>query len=269
MGNSAFTRIAGLLIVITTVTAQKAATDPVGRARSAYNAEQFDQAIAAAREAVKTPATANTGALVLARALLGRFRVQRVALDLEQARAALKQVAADKLSPNDYGEYLVAQGLTLYLDGCADGCYSGAAEMFAMALPRAADAAERERVFEWWAAALDRQALYGTPETDRVAIYRRLLDGAATELVKQDGALSASYWLCAAARGAGDLERAWGAAVFAWTRAGGFGERGKTLRTDLDKFVRDVLLPERARLEADPPQAYKRMLEHWEEIKKK
>jgi hypothetical protein len=255
--------------MIGAVMAQKIAPDPIGRARSAYNAGQFDQAIAAANDALKTPTTANVGALVLSRALLGRFRQLRAQTDLEQARAAIKKIAADKLSPADYGEYLVAQGLALYFDGCADGCYSGAAEMFAMALPRAVDAAERERVFEWWAASLDRQALYGTPETDRVALYRRLLDGAFKELVSQDGSLSASYWLCAAARGTGDLERAWGAAIAGWARAAGFGERGQALRTDLDKFVRDVLLPERARLESDPPAAFARMLGQWEEIKKK
>ena len=269
MRNRTVARAIAIVVFITPVMAQRAKSDYTSRARAAYNVGQFDQAIAAAREAMSVPATANTGALVLSRSLLGRFRVLRAPEDLDQARAALKKIAADRLSPADYGEYLVAQGLSLYLDGCADGCYGGAAEMFAMALPRAADPAERERVFEWWAASLDRQALYGTPETDRTAIYRRLLDGATAELVKQDASLSASYWLCAAARGTGDLERAWGAAVAGWTRAGGFGDKGQALRTDLDRFVRDVLLPERARLEADPPSAYTRLLGQWDEIKKK
>lgn len=269
MRNHVVLRAIAIVALVTPLMAQKAAQNSVARARAAYNAGQFDQAIAAAREAAAAPATANAAALVLSRALLGRFRVIRAPGDLEQARAALRTIDADRLSPADYGEYLVAQGLSLYLDGCADGCYGGAAEMFAMALPRATDPVERERVFEWWAAALDRQALYGAPETDRAAIYRRLLEGAAAELIKTDGSLSPSYWLCAAARGTGDLERAWGAAVAGWTRAAGFGERGQTLRADLDRFVRDVLLPERARLEADPPVAYTRLLAQWDEIKKK
>jgi hypothetical protein len=247
---------------------QKATSDALARARQAYNAEQYDAAIAAAAEAARSPASSNAAAVVMARALLERYRLQAAAPDLDQARAALQKVVPAQLGAGDYVEYLLALGISLYLDGCPDGCYSGAAEMFALALPRAPDAVSRERVFEWWAGALDRQAQYGA-EHDRVSVYERLLQGAERELASNDRSASASYWLASAARGAGQLERAWGAVVSAWVRAPGMGPRGAILRSDLEKFVTQILLPERARLEGDPRAALARLSAQWEEIKAK
>ena len=253
------------------VMGQAPAPDALGRARLAYNAGKFDEAITAATDALRAPALANAAAVVLGRANLERYRQSSTPADLEQARAALRLVVPDQLTPRDHLEFLIGLGLSLYLDGCTDGCFSGAAEMFALALARADDAADRERVFEWWAGALDRQAQFG-PESDRGVIYRRMLDRADAELASNDRSAAASYWLPAAARGVGDLERAWGAAIAGWVRARGLGAPGDALRADLDRFVTHVLLPERARqlsADADARPALARLTEQWEEIKKK
>jgi hypothetical protein len=143
--------------------------------------------------------------------------------------------------------------------------------MFGLALVGADQPAERERIFEWWAGALDKQAQYGG-ETDRGPTYRRILDGADRELANHPLSASATYWVAAAARGAGELERAWGAAIAGWVRARGLGSRGDHLRADLDRFVTQVLLPERALQQspdADPRPALALLVGQWEEVKKK
>jgi tetratricopeptide (TPR) repeat protein len=250
---------------------QAATPDALGRARLAYNAGKFDEAISAAKEALEVPALANAAAVVLARADLERFRQSSNPEDLDNARAALKLVVPDRLTPRDHQEFLVALGLSLYLDGCTDGCFSAAAEFFDRALARADPDGDRERLFEWWAGALDRQAQFG-PDEERVAVYRRILGRAEAELARDDRSVPANYWLAAAARGTGDLERAWGAAIAAWVRARDLGPRGDVLRGDLDRFVTLALLPERARqlaADADPRPALEQMLAQWDEIKKK
>jgi hypothetical protein len=253
------------------VMAQAPAPDALGRARLAYNAAKFDEAIAAAKDALKTPALANAAGVVLGRANLERYRQSSNPADLDDARTALRAVRPDQLTPRDYVEYLVGLGLSLYLDGCADGCFSAAAELFDRALARGEVGADRDRVFEWWAGALDRQAQFG-PEGERGVVYRRILDRAEAELARNDQSVPGCYWLVAAARGTGDLERAWGAAIAGWARARGFGARGDTLRADLDRLVTQVLLPERARQlspDADARPILARLIEQWEEIKKK
>jgi hypothetical protein len=224
---------------------------------------------------MQSPDVANAAALVLARAHLERFRLESNRDDLTRARETLATVRPAELTPRDDVAFLMSQGLLLYLDGCSEGCFSASAELFALALARAPAAAlggtERDAIFEWWAGALDRQAQFGQ-SAERPLIYRRILDGADEEVAAHPGSASATYWVAAAARGYGDHERAWGAAVAGWVRAREFGDRGATLRADLDRFVTQVLLPERAGLragDADPRPVYDRLLAQWEEIKTK
>ncbi len=87
-----------------------------------------------------------------------------------------------------------------------------------------------------------------------------------------DRSVVALYWRAAAARGTGDLERAWGSAVAGWLRARYFGEEGLALRADLDRFVTDVLLPERAeRLApgADPRPTLAELQRGWQAFKER
>ncbi len=68
--------------------------------------------------------------------------------------------------------------------------------------------AAHERVLDWWATALDRQASCAadgaTPDLSTPGSSTRM----AAEIAIDAGSTPAGYWLAAAARGAGDLERA-------------------------------------------------------------
>jgi hypothetical protein len=79
------------------------------------------------------------------------------------------------------------------------------------------------------------------------------------------------FWLVAASRAAGDLERAWSGALSAWVRARSMGPRGLTLRADLDQLVSTVILPERAKAltpAGDARPTLATLLEQWEAFKK-
>lgn len=231
-----------------TLAAQKPAADPLARARQLYNEQKLDAAIQAAQDARRVPASANAAAVVLARAYLERFSRTGVASDLADAREALKQVDEARLTSREQVEFLVGLGQAFYLEGCLDGCYATAAEQFEQALARAdeLDILTRESLFEWWAVTLDKRAQL-TPIESRKAIYARVLARAEREVARPESSASGLYWLAAAARGVDDLERAWGAATVAWARARFLGPRGPELRAGLDRFVTQVLLPERAR----------------------
>jgi len=256
--------------------AQAPVLDPLSRARRAYNERQFDAAIDAAREARDLPNLANPAAVVLGRAYLDRYRAKSDksdVSDLEAARKALADVNPALLTPADRAEFLVGLGVSVYEDGCADECLSAAAELFDLALAAggATDAAAREKIFEWWAGALDRQAQFG-PDESRVATYRRILERAEAERARDLDSASAAYWIAAASRGVGDFNRAWGAAVAGWVRAKYLGPRGDTLRADLHRFVSEVLLPERAKQlvpDADPIPQLEILRKRWAEVTEK
>jgi hypothetical protein len=233
--------------------AQKPPADPLARARQLYNEQKLDAAIQAALDARRVPASANAAAVVLARAYLERFSRTRVASDLSDARETLKLVDEPRLTPREQVEFLVGLGQAFYLEGCLDGCYAAAAEQFDQALARAdeLDVLTREALFEWWAVTLDKRAQLA-PAAARQAIYARVLDRAEREVARPESSASGLYWLAAAARGVEDLDRAWGAAAAGWARARFLGSRGPDLRAGLDRFVTQLLLPERARELAGP-----------------
>ncbi len=248
---------------------QTPAPDALTRARQAYNDGRFDAAIGAAREAERTPATENAARVVLGRALLDRARATVDGLaDFEAARRAFALVRPQELGAGDRVEFLVGLGVLLFEEGCAEGCFAGAAEFFEQALDRSATAgADREAIFEWWAGALDHQAQHG-PEPDRPALYRRILARAEAERAARDESASAAYWVAAGARGVGDFERAWGAAIAGWIQARYLGPRGQKLRVDLNALVKDVLLPERARalVPDDPMPRLELLQQQWDAL---
>jgi hypothetical protein len=257
----------GLVVALT----QTPPPDALTRARQAYNERRFDEAIAAAAEAGKLAGLSDAASLVTARALLERYRDAAAPsdTDLAEARRLLKDIDRMKLSARDFIEHQVGLGEALYLENS----YGAASEFFATALARVAvtEPDTRDLVFEWWATALDHQAQFGPP-VDRRVLYARILDQAEEELGRRDHSAVASYWLAAAAQGMDDLERAWGAAQAGWIRARQLGQRGAQLRADLDRLVRQVILPERARrltLEGDPRTALDLYLMEWEDLKKR
>jgi tetratricopeptide (TPR) repeat protein len=262
------------LVLLTTALASMAQVQvgpPLLLARQAYNEGRFDAAIEAAEAALDQPESANEAALVLARARLERYRGPTgVLADIDAAHEALKSVDASQLDDRDYVEYLIGLGEALYFS--VPSQFGGAAEFFEIALARSDQLEPRARdvVFEWWAAALDRLAQLG-PESDRKAVYQRLLAGAERERARDDTSAVAWYWLAVSARGVDDIDRAWGAAVAAWIRSFDLADQGTKLRTDLDRLVTQVILPERA-IRLSPGDARSELPiqeSQWEEIKQR
>jgi hypothetical protein len=217
--------------------------DELVRARQLYNQRQYSLAIDSATTARRTPQQADAATLIVARSLLERFRTEAAADDLEAARTELQQIRPAGLSPSDQAELVIALGELLYLDDQP----GAAAVEFERALDRVdPKTASRERVLDWWASAVDRQAQM-RPDTDRAPLYLRIVARMEDELRRNDASAVASYWLVAGTRGSGDLERAWDAAFAAWARASFTGDRRAQLRADLDQIVTQAIIPERAR----------------------
>ena len=248
--------------------------DVLSRAKQLYNSAEYGDAVDAARDAARTPELASAAQLVVARALLERFRAGGDMEDAAAARDALKQVKASELAEDDRVELTIALGESLYFDGQA----GAAAEQFELALAsRSAKlqpndrrtAVRRERLLDWWATALDRQA-QAAPEPAARALQTRIVRRMEEELRADMGATVASYWLAAAARSSGDIERAWDAAIAGWVRVSQLGARGSSARGEIDALVTRAIIPERARSisPGSPDSAAANMRSQWEALKK-
>lgn len=253
--------------------AQARAPDALAQAREFYNNQQYDDAIRLAREARTIDAFEPAATVVFARALIERFRQTGLASDLDLARNALKTVRVEALGPRDRVELAIALGSSIYHDQSYnfDDRFSAAAEQFELALADAdlLDGRARDQLFDWWAGALDRQAQQGS-EAARRPVYERILARAERELEHDAYSAAGTYWLAAAARGVGDLTRAMGAVVAGWVRASALGDRGESLRLDLDRLMRQVILPERARETVPDGDAHPTLAlleQQWQQVK--
>jgi len=216
--------------------------DAVARARELYNLRQYDAAIKAADEAQRGAAAADEARLILGRAYLERFRGGRDPMDLTDARSALMRVDPAKLSRRDGVELVIGLGETLYFDGQ----FGAAAELFdvALAAPGQVDGDGRDGLLDWWADSLERYAASGPA---REAIHARMLRRMEEEAQRDTRSMAASYWLVVAAHGVGDLDRAWDAAIAAWVKTPHTTPRAIELRADLDRYVNQIIIPERAK----------------------
>ncbi len=241
--------------------------DVLSRAKQLYNGARYGEAIEAARDAARTSDLASAAQLVMARAYLERFRQEGSDDDRDAAREALKLVRASELPDDDRVELTIALGESLFVDGQS----GAAAEQFELALARIdrKPSVRRERLLEWWAIALDRQAQSAADGPAR-SIQSRIVRRMEEELHGDPGATVASYWLAAAARGSGDIERAWDAAIAGWVRVSQLGQRGAAARGELDALVTRAIIPDRARLisPASPDMAAASMRSQWEALKK-
>lgn len=256
-----------VLVMLACGVARAAEPVPLARARTLYNNADYDAAIAAAIEAVKVPAAADAASLVLARAHLERYRQRADPGDLAAAREALRSVRQQALTPRDRVDLLIGLGQSLFLGEA----FGAAAELFETALVQSAPLPARARtlLLDWWASALDREA-QSRPVERREPVFERIIDRMEQELRSDPASAPASYWLAAASRGAGDLDRAWDAAIAGWVRAALTPASAETLRTDLDRLVTQALVPERARRQSagrDPQEASAALLAEWELIK--
>jgi hypothetical protein len=265
---SAMSRLlAGLFVGAIAVGQPFVATAQLVDARRLYNQTQYEDAIKAAVAAQADPATADEASLIIARANLERYRQSYDATHLTSARESLKAVHTARLTPRSQAEYLVGLGEWLFLDDR----YGAAAELFDTALGHSHDVGPggRDRVLDWWATAMDRYAQV-TP-LRRTEIYQRIVDRMQEELRERPESNAGGYWLPAAARSMGDLDRAWQSAIAAWLRVRIAEDQGATLRPDLDRLVETAIIPERAREiagpEHDPKDAADVMLEEWAQLK--
>lgn len=230
------------------------------KARQAYNQGRFDDALAAGIEARRAPATAAAATVVVGRAYLEKFRVTGDATSLQMAHQLFSEVDPGALAPREQHDLRVGLGMTVFYEGRP----GAAAELLEVVLVGASHADElgaRDKIFDWWATALDRAAQL-VPEHARVEYYTRIVTRSEAELVRDPSSVAASYWLAAGARGAGQLDRAWHAAIAAWIRA-------KSARADIAQLVEIAIIPERARAldTRDTPALISAMRAEWEQIK--
>jgi hypothetical protein len=247
--------------------AQGEAASRTNDARKLYNQQLYELAIKAATDARNSGDAVDEASLIVARAHIERFRQTRDANNLSEAQAALRAVDATQLPPGAQTEFTLALGQWLFLSEK----FRAAAELFdsASAGVDMQGPVARDRVLDWWATAIDRQAQ--EDPTHRAALYQRIVDRMEAELRQQPGSTAAGYWLAAAARSTGDSERAWHAALAGYVRARVAADRGAALRTDLDRLVATAVIPERAREMVGPTgdvkPAIDAMTAEWEQVK--
>jgi hypothetical protein len=242
------------------------AADALGDARRFYNLGQLDAAERAAREAARMPATADSARLVLGRIQLERYRHEPIPADLSGAISVFATVDARRLETRERIELAIGLAEALYLEDR----FGAAAALFDSVLDASHMLGEvaHERVLDWWATAIDRQAQL-RPVPERSEMYGRISARMADEISQDAGSTAAGYWLAAAARGFGDPDRALNEATAAWARALLARDGGVTLRADLDRLVVQGILPDRAaRLSVrDHTQALAGMVGEWEAFK--
>jgi hypothetical protein len=252
-----------------------AAQSDLEKARALYNAGQYDASMAAAASAKNKPAAASSATLIAARARLERFRQTNDPNELTAARADLVSLNPSMLAPQEIIEWQIGLGTALFLDNQP----GAAAEMFTTVLPTARGrlpAAEFDKLLEWWASTLSRVAESQSGAARKEA-YGAMLSAVRAELERNPLSRPTAYWVVVASRGAGDFDGAWNSAFTAWIRAGAQPD-GKQLRSDLDRFVTQTLIPERAqartgqRLDARATQAeiaalteqWRTLAQHWQ-----
>jgi len=240
------------------------------KSRQAFNQGQYDQAIVAATEARKVPSLAGAASVVLGRASVERYLLKSDSADLVQAHSVLADLDSSRLSAADRRDLTIGLGLTVYFEGRP----GAAAELLEVALTApaevSADSRAHERLFDWWATAVDRAAQLA-PDAGRHGYYERIVNRSEAELARNPSSTAAGYWLAAGARGTAELDRAWNAAIAAWIRAKALPSsgNGSNARADIDLLVTAAIIPERARaLDGRATQALvAAMRAEWEQIK--
>jgi hypothetical protein len=256
--------VAALLL---TIAGPVGATDPLTEARRLYNVGQYETAERLAREAAAIPARSDAARVVLGRIQLERYRQSADQRDLATARESLRMVDTASLDAAERVELTIGLAEALYFEEQ----YGAAAQVFESVRQRSVllGTAAHERVLDWWATSVDKQAQSRQPD-ERPALYARILDRMTEEIAEYPGSTAAGYWLAAAARASGDLERAWHAALAGWLRAALAADRGAALRADLDRLMNQAIIPERvAKLaKGDSKEAQTAMTAEWDAYKK-
>jgi hypothetical protein len=260
-----FCRAIAVIVLLAWPHAGLAAEPPaLAKARALYNAGSYDAAIESARQARGDRQFADAAALVIGRSHLERFRLKAAPEDLSTARATLAGIRNGALSARDQVDLLIGLGQTLYFGEQ----FGAGAELFERALGHASmlSPPDRSRLLDWWATALEREA-QTRPLEARAVVFDRIVVRMEEELAGDAANAVANYWLAAAARGEGDLERAWDAAVAAWILSTLAPETSTSLRADLERLVTEALIPERARTRAQREDYGTALRVEWERVK--
>jgi hypothetical protein len=261
-------RVGALGLVLLGLAATGWAAEPpaLAKARTLYNAANYEGAIDAAAVARRQPAFADAAALVIARAHLERYRLNLDPRDLVAARETFGTIKFSALAPRDQVDLIIGLAQSLYLGEL----YGESAELFETALNRSAllGARDKQVLLDWWATAMDREA-QSRPADRRRVVFEQIAERMQEELRQDPGSAVANYWLAVALRGSGDIERAWHVAVAGWIRSTLSPETTSELRADLDRLVMQALIPERSRLMAvrDPLEAVNALRAEWELVK--
>ena len=187
-----------------------AAVDALANARKLYNLGQYDRALDAAREAEASPTTVVVGAsgdrTDSARALSSDGRARRSRRRPRVACATStpgRSTCANASSCRSASPRCCISTIgSAPLPSCSTRSWIRR---------RCSEPEGHERALDWWASALDRYAQRQLPE-DRGAVYERIIRRMEEEVRRDASSTAASYWLVAATRGAGDLDRSWAAA---------------------------------------------------------
>jgi hypothetical protein len=233
----------GILAAALCLPRPAAAQSELERARLHYNAGNFDAAIASAEGARRKAANAPASVLIIARSRLERFRLLANPEDLNAARTELIAINFRALSRQEMLEWQIGLGEALFLDNLP----GPASEMFRAVIPSARaqlSSSEIEKLIEWWATSISRVAESANGAA-RIDEYRELRTVCEGELDHEPASRAATYWIVAALRGTGELDRAWNAAIAGWIRASAM-PRADELRADLDRLVVQTIIPERA-----------------------
>ena len=148
---------AAVVVLLLVYPALAAAQSDLERARTLYNAGQFDESIAVAAIARKKTEAAPSATLIAARARLELFRQKNDPQDLAAAREDLTALNPRVLAPQEIIEWQIGLGTALFLDNQP----GPAADMFTTVLPTARarlPGAEFDKLLEWWASTLSRVA---------------------------------------------------------------------------------------------------------------
>jgi hypothetical protein len=226
------------------------AQSELARARQLYNQGKFDESIAAAEIARGRPKAAASAGLVIARARLERFRQSGSQQDLSESRKELITLDPRALSAPEAIEWNIGLGEALVFENQPGPASKIFGEVIPYALTRLTSA-DIDKLIEWWASALSglAETLSGSSRTET---YSTLLSTLKLMTDEKMPSRAATYWSVVASRGMGDLDASWSAAVAGWIRAKSI-EGGDQLRRDLDKFVTETLIPERARARTGRP----------------
>lgn len=261
-------RMAAIVLVFLGLAPTAWAAEPpsLAKARTLYNAGNYEGAIDSAAVSRRQAPWADASALVMARSYLERYRQNLDARDLVSARETFRAIKISALMPRDQVDLIIGLGQLLYLGEI----FGASADLFQNALNRSTLLGARDRMtlLDWWATALDREA-QSRPVDRRRIVFERIGARMEEELRQDPGSWVANYWLAVALRGAGDAEGAWNAAIAAWVRSTLSPDTTAELRADLDRLVMQALIPERSRVMAvrDPQEGVTALRAEWDLVK--